>query len=81
MKIKEVDSVNHPTHYTKGGIECIEAIKSAVIEKRGFESVCVANVIKYLWRYEAKGGLEDVKKAGWYLDRLINFLEEENKNV
>ena len=70
MQNKEADSVNHPTHYTKGNIECIEAIKSAVVEKSGFESVCVANVIKYLWRY-----------AGWYLDRLIKFLEEEKKNV
>lgn len=74
---KKLDFVNHPPHYTSGKIECIEAIKSAVIGKGGFEGACVANVIKYLWRYEAKGGLEDVKKAGWYLDRLIKFLEEE----
>lgn len=43
----------------------------------GLEAVCVANVIKYLWRYEAKGGLEDVKKAQWYLERLIKHLSKE----
>lgn len=78
---KKLDFVNHPPHYTSGKIECIEAIESVVMGKSGFESVCVANVVKYLWRYECKGGVEDVKKAGWYLDRLINFLEEEKKNV
>lgn len=82
MKNKKLDLINHPSHYTGGEIECIDAIESAVIGKGGFEGVCVANVIKYLWRYEAKGGVEDVKKAGWYLDRLVKILEKkEKKNV
>ena len=46
------DMVNHPQHYTQGGIECIDALKAATVGKRGIEAVCVANVIKYLWRYE-----------------------------
>lgn len=71
----EHDVVNHPNHYCQGGIECIEAIKAAVVGKTGIEAVCVANVIKYLWRYEEKNGLEDVKKAAWYLARLITELE------
>lgn len=71
----EHDAVNHPSHYTQGGIECIEAIKAAVVGKTGIEAVCVANVIKYLFRYETKNGLEDVKKAAWYLARLITELE------
>lgn len=69
------DVVNHPPHYTQGGIECIDAITAATVGKTGIEAVCVANVVKYLWRYEEKNGLEDVKKARWYLERLINELE------
>lgn len=69
------DMVNHPSHYCQGGIECIDAIKAATVNKRGIEAVCVANVIKYLFRYEAKNGLEDVKKAAWYVNRLIKELE------
>lgn len=70
-----VDVVNHPSHYTKGRIECIDAIDSATTGKSGVEAVCVANVIKYLWRYEEKNGLEDVKKAKWYLNKLISEME------
>lgn len=68
------DVVNHPSHYTQGGIECIDAITAATVGKTGIEAVCVANVVKYLWRYEEKNGLEDVKKARWYLERLISEL-------
>lgn len=70
------DMVNHPSHYTQGGIECIDALKAATVSKTGIEAVCTANVIKYLWRYEEKNGIEDVKKARWYIDRLIRELEE-----
>ena len=69
------DSVNHPNHYTQGGIECINALEAATVGKKGIEAVCVANVMKYLWRYEEKNGIEDVKKARWYLDRLISHLD------
>lgn len=72
---QEVDVVNHPSHYTKGRIECIDAIDSATVGKSGIEAVCVANIIKYLFRYEEKNGLEDVKKAKWYLNKLISELE------
>lgn len=50
----DIDVVNHPSHYTKGRIECIDAIDSATVGKTGIEAVAVANVIKYLWRYEEK---------------------------
>lgn len=69
------DMVNHPSHYTQGGIECIDALKAATVSKTGIEAVCTANAIKYLWRYEEKNGIEDVKKARWYIDRLIEELE------
>lgn len=72
------DNVNSPSHYTQAnGLECINAITAAVSGKSGIEAVCVANVIKYLWRYELKNGVEDVKKAQWYLNRLVSELGEE----
>ena len=75
-KEPDADMVNHPSHYTQGGIECIDALKAATVSKTGIEAVCTANAIKYLWRYEEKNGVEDVKKARWYIDRLIKELEE-----
>ena len=75
-----IDNVNHPKHYTQGGIECIDALKAATVGKTGIEAVCVANVIKYLFRYENKNGLEDVRKAQWYINRLIKELEEKKEN-
>ena len=72
------DNVNHPSHYTKGKVECLDALESATIGKSGIEAVCVANIIKYLWRYEEKNGLEDVKKAQFYLNRLLATLEKNN---
>ena len=70
------DMVSHPKHYNQGGIECIDALKAATVGKRGIEAVCVANVIKYLWRYEEKNGVEDIRKAKWYIERLLKELEE-----
>ena len=75
-----IDNVNHPSHYTQGSIECIDALKAATVGKTGIEAVCVANVIKYCWRYEEKKGLEDVKKAQFYINRLIQELEEKKGN-
>lgn len=72
------DNVNHPSHYTQGKVECLDALESATIGKSGIEAVCVANVIKYLWRYEEKNGVEDVKKAKFYLNRLLATLENNN---
>ena len=72
------DMINHPSHYTQGKVECIDALESATIGKSGIEAVCVANIIKYLWRYEEKNGIEDVKKAQFYLNRLIDTLENNN---
>jgi hypothetical protein len=65
------EEVNHPAHYTAGGIECIEAIAAATVGLEGIEAVCTANVIKYLWRWKMKGGLTDLEKAKWYLEKLI----------
>ena len=73
VKHNTCDAVNHPAHYTQGGIECIDAIKAAV--GSGFEAYLVGNIIKYLWRYKYKGGAESLEKAEWYLKRLIAEVE------
>ena len=70
------DNVNHPSHYTQGAIECIDAIKEATKELFGIEAVCTANVIKYVWRWKFKNGVEDLKKAQWYLNRLIEEVSQ-----
>ena len=74
------DMVSHPKHYTQGGIECIDALKAATVGKRGMEAVCVAKIIKYLWRYEKKNGIEDVRKAKFYIERLLKELEENQQS-
>lgn len=68
------DSVNHPQHYTVGGIECIDALAAATVGLTGIEAVCTANAIKYLWRWKRKNGAEDLQKAKWYIDRLLKGL-------
>lgn len=71
------DMVNHPSHYTQGGIECIDALEAATINLKGIEAVCTANAIKYLWRWKEKGGIEDLEKSKWYIDRLIKKMEKQ----
>ena len=68
---KDKDMVNSPPHYNKYGVECIEAIQSATGE--GYEYYLQGNIIKYLWRYRYKNGVQDLEKAQWYLSRLIEI--------
>ena len=70
------DMVNSPSHYTQGSIECIEAIAQVVNGLDGMEAMCTGNAIKYLWRWKYKNGTEDLKKAVWYIQRMINQHEE-----
>ena len=74
QQLKEAMDATNPKHYRNGDVECIDALKAATVGKTGIEAVCVANVIKYLWRYEEKNGVEDVEKALWYLNRLHDEL-------
>lgn len=67
------DNVNSPSHYNKGLVECIDAIQSATDD--GFEYYLQGNIIKYLWRYRHKNGVEDLRKAKWYLNKLIEIKE------
>ena len=70
------DMVNSPPHYNKSGIECIEAIKAMTGD--GFKFYLQGNIMKYLWRYRYKNGVEDLKKAKWYLSELIDNVEEDD---
>lgn len=69
------DPVTRPSHYRQGKIECIDCIESAVTGLAGFEGMLTGNTIKYLFRWKFKNGLEDLKKAQWYLGRLIALVE------
>ena len=71
------DNVNRPAHYTQGSIECIDAIAEVVKDLKGMEAVNTANVIKYMWRWKHKNGVEDIKKAAWYCVDLVKRLEKE----
>jgi hypothetical protein len=67
------DMVNNPPHYNASGVECINAIEAATGE--GYEFYLQGNIIKYLWRYRYKNGVQDLEKASWYLDKLITEVE------
>ncbi len=69
------DNINHPTHYNHGGIETLDYIKAKTPH---YESYAIGNIIKYVSRYQHKNGLEDLKKAQFYLNDLV---EEMEKNV
>jgi len=77
FKDVDIDLVNNPPHYNVGGIECIDAIMSATNHNK--EGYLQGNVMKYIWRYDYKGGLEDLKKAQWYLNKLIEVYKEKHK--
>lgn len=72
-----MDNVNHPSHYKTGKFECIEVMEGT----QGVEAVknfCICNAFKYLYRHSNKNGLEDVKKAVWYLNKYIELEERTN---
>ena len=74
------DNVHQPAHY-QGKVECIDAIESAVQGLEGIEAVCTANVIKYVYRWKKKNGLEDLEKAMWYLVKLTRHLKEKDREL
>ena len=67
---EEDDMVNSPAHYNFAGVECIDAIRAATGEE-GFSFYLQGNIMKYLWRFKYKNGVEDLRKAQWYLNVLI----------
>ena len=68
------DNVNHPEHYT-GKYECIDVM----IETQGIDAVldfCICNAFKYIYRHHKKNGIEDIKKAKWYIDKYLEIVEK-----
>lgn len=72
------DLVNHPIHYTHGGIECIDATKAAFGSDE-LKVYCKIAAFKYLWRADHKGGLQDIQKANWYLNKYLELERLENE--
>lgn len=76
IKYKANDTVNNPSHYNTGGIETLDYIKAKV---KDYPSYAIGNIMKYITRYEHKNGIEDLKKAQFYLNDLIEWMEGEGK--
>ena len=79
MDSPKIDSINHPGHYESGKFECIDVM----LETQGPEAVknfCICNAFKYLYRHKRKNGIEDIKKADWYLKKYIELEEAENED-
>ncbi|NVQ28120.1 DUF3310 domain-containing protein [Listeria monocytogenes] len=76
MKNENNDKVNNPAHYTAGGIETLDYIKAKVSD---YPSYAAGNILKYVSRYEHKNGIEDLKKAQFYLNDLIEWMESDCK--
>ncbi len=69
---KDQDIVNHPSHYETGKYECFDVM----LETMGVESVmdyCICNAMKYIYRYKRKNGVEDIRKAKWYIDKYLEL--------
>lgn len=74
-----METVNHPSHYqSKNGLEAIDVIEAFCDGLNGLEAFCTGNVLKYMCRWKNKNGIEDVKKAKWYIDKLIMYFEKNN---
>ena len=81
--MKEDIMVSHPPHYqSETGMEVIDVIEAFTFDLKGIEATDTGNILKYMCRWKHKNGIQDLRKARWYLDHLINHveqLEEENK--
>ena len=73
------DNVNRPSHYTAGKVECIDAMEAAVTGLEGMDAILTAQILKYVWRWKKKNGVEDLRKAEWCLKRLIAMKEIANE--
>jgi len=73
--------VNHPSHYNMGKYECIDVMED-VFGDEAVGNFCMLNAFKYLYRHKHKGGVEDIKKAVWYLNKYLNFMDgDEEKPI
>lgn len=72
----EKDMVSHPSHYqSETGLEAIDVIEAFTFDLKGIESFDTGNILKYMCRWKQKNGVQDLKKAKWYLEHLINHVE------
>lgn len=72
----EIDNINHPDHYqSEGGLEVIDVIAQFTKGLDGVEAFAIGNAIKYLCRWSKKNGVEDLKKAQWYLGYVVGYRE------
>ena len=71
------ENVNHPSHYTQGKFETIEVIEEFTKDLEGIEAFCIGNAVKYLSRWPYKNGVEDLKKAIWYINKVVERKENE----
>jgi chitinase len=74
--VKNKDMVNHPQHYTQGGIETIDYLQ-AKLSKDEFVGYLKGNILKYMSRANLKNGTEDYKKAQWYINKLVEVSKSE----
>jgi hypothetical protein len=74
--VEEDNPVTHPSHYTQGGIQCIEAMEAA-FGKEAVEDFCICNAFKYIWRSKLKNGIQDIEKAEWYLNKYKELVNGE----
>ena len=72
-ELETFDAVNNPVHYNSGKIECIDAMQS-MLSPEEFIGYLRGNSFKYRWRYPDKNGIEDISKAGWYENKLLEVL-------
>lgn len=69
--------VINPNHYQRDGMECIDAIEAAVQNLSGVEAYATGSAIKYLWRWKEKGGKDDLNKAKWFIQKMVDALEDQ----
>ena len=67
--------VNRPPHYIQGAVECLDAI-AASMSPEAFAGFLKGNALKYIWRYDKKGGVQDLEKAAFYLKKLTSSLDQ-----
>ena len=75
-----IDNVNHPSHYETGKFECIDVME----ETQGKDAVmnfCMCNAFKYLYRHNRKNGIEDIKKAKWYIEKYVELFERDGEKT
>lgn len=75
-EVSKFDVVEKPSHYNQYRVEVIDIIEDATKDLDGIVAVCLGNALKYLLRFKFKNGIQDLKKARWYLDKMIKTLED-----